>query len=64
MAESGKWSCNRCIWNRPHQLKEKFENALQQIEDQNRKIRRLEEQLRGSVGGFKVSRWNIVPETA
>jgi Zn-finger protein len=31
MAESGKWSCKRCQWERLHQLEEKLENALQEI---------------------------------
>jgi hypothetical protein len=33
MADSGKWSCNRCRWDRLRRLEEKLENALQQIED-------------------------------
>jgi hypothetical protein len=33
MADSGKWICDRCRWDGLHQLEEKLENALQQIEE-------------------------------
>jgi hypothetical protein len=45
MADSGKWICDRCTWDRLCQLEEKLENALQQIEELKRKNKRLEEQL-------------------
>jgi hypothetical protein len=44
MADSGKWSCDRCRWDRLRQLEEKLENALQQIEELKRKNKGLEEQ--------------------
>jgi hypothetical protein len=33
MADSGKWSCDRCRWDRLRYLEEDLENSLQQIED-------------------------------
>jgi hypothetical protein len=30
MADSGKWSCERCRWDRFRQLEEKLENAMKQ----------------------------------
>ncbi|PNF38209.1 hypothetical protein B7P43_G13474 [Cryptotermes secundus] len=49
MAESGKWSCERCRWGRLRQLKKKLENAMKQIEELKRKNSALEDQLRGAV---------------
>ncbi|XP_033610805.1 uncharacterized protein LOC117282983 [Cryptotermes secundus] len=49
MAESGKWSCERCRWGRLRQLEEKLENAMKQIEELKRKNSALEDQLRGAV---------------
>jgi hypothetical protein len=54
MADSGKWSCVRCTWDRLRRLEEKLENTLQQIEELKRKNKELEEQLRGAVAGFEV----------
>jgi ribosomal protein L37AE/L43A len=54
MADSGKWSCDRCRWDRLHQLQEKLENALQQIEELKQKNKGLEEQLQGAIAGFEV----------
>jgi hypothetical protein len=55
MADSGKWSCDRCRWDRLRRLEEKLENALQQIEELKQKNKMLEEaQLRGAVAGFEV----------
>jgi Zn-finger protein len=56
MADSGKWSCDRCRWDRLRELEEKLENALQQIEDLNRKNSELAEQLRSTVIVCKVVR--------
>jgi hypothetical protein len=55
MAESGKWSCDRCRWDRRSQLEVNLENALQQIEVLKQKNKELEEQLRGAVAGCKAS---------
>jgi phage regulator Rha-like protein len=52
MVVSGKWSCDRCKWDRLRQLEEKLENALQQIEELKRKNKGLEEQLRGWEAGY------------
>jgi Zn-finger protein len=60
MADSGKWSCDRCRWNRLRQLEEKLENALKQIEELKRKNKELEEQLRGAVPGFEVGSRDMV----
>ncbi|PNF36340.1 hypothetical protein B7P43_G00510 [Cryptotermes secundus] len=49
MAESGKWSCERCRWGRLRQLEEKLENAMKQIEELKRKNRALEDQLRRAI---------------
>jgi hypothetical protein len=38
MADSGKWIYDRCRWDRFHQLEEKLENTLQQIEEQSKCI--------------------------
>jgi hypothetical protein len=54
MAESGKWSCERCRWDRLRQLEQELENALHEIEDLKRKNRELEEQLRGAIPGCEV----------
>jgi chromosome segregation ATPase len=51
MEDSGKWSCDRCRWDSLHQLEEKLENALQQIEELTQKNKRLEEQLGETVAG-------------
>jgi methionyl-tRNA synthetase len=45
MADSGKWSCDKCRWNRLRQLEEKLENALQRIEELKWKNKGLEKQL-------------------
>jgi hypothetical protein len=47
-ADSGKWSCDRCRWDRLLQLEEELEKARHQIEDLKRKNKWLEEQLRGA----------------
>jgi hypothetical protein len=60
MADSGKWSCDRCRWDRLRQLEEKLENALQQIEELKRKNMGLEEQLRGAVAGCEAGRRDTV----
>jgi hypothetical protein len=60
MADSGKWSCDRCRWDRLRQLQEKLENALQQIEELKRKNKGLEEQLQGTVAGFESGRRDTV----
>jgi hypothetical protein len=60
MAGSGKWSCDRCSWDRLRQLEEKLENALQQIEELKRKNKGLEEQLRGAVTGCEAGRRDTV----
>jgi hypothetical protein len=60
MAESGKWSCDRCRWDRLSQLEVKLENALQQIEVLKQKNMELEQQLRGAVAGCKASRRDAV----
>jgi hypothetical protein len=56
MADSGKWSSDRCRWDRLHQLEEKLKNTLQQIEELKQKNNWLEEQLRGAVAGCEVGR--------
>jgi hypothetical protein len=53
MAESGKWSCEMCRWDRLRQLEQKLENSLHEIEDLKWKKKELEEQLRGAVAGCK-----------
>jgi hypothetical protein len=60
MADSGKWSCDRCQWNRLSQLERKLENALQEIEELKRKNKGLEEQLRGAVAGCEFGRRDAV----
>jgi len=45
LADSGKWNCERCIWERLCLLEEKLQNALIQIEDLKLKNKKLEEQL-------------------
>jgi hypothetical protein len=60
MADSGKWSCDRCRWDRLRELEKKLENALRQIEELKRKNKGLEEQLRGAVDGCEVSRSDTV----
>jgi hypothetical protein len=60
MAESRKWSCERCRWDRLHQLEEKLENALHEIEELKRRNKGLEEQLRGVVAGCDVGRRDAV----
>jgi hypothetical protein len=60
MADSGKWSCDRCRWDRLRGLEEKLENALQQIEELKRKNKGLEEQLRGAVAGYEAGRRDTV----
>jgi hypothetical protein len=60
MADSGKWSCDRCRWDNLCQLWEKLENALQQIEELKSNNKGLEEQLRGVVAGCKVGRHDTV----
>jgi hypothetical protein len=55
MAESGKWSCDRCQWDRLSQLEVKLENALQQIEVLKQKKKEMEEQLQGAVAGCEAS---------
>jgi hypothetical protein len=60
MAEGGKWSCEKCRWDRFRQLEEKLWNALQEIEELKRKNKELEEQLRGAVAGCEVARRDIV----
>jgi hypothetical protein len=56
LADSGKWSCDRCRWDRLRQLEEKLENDLHQIENLKRKNKMLEEQLRGASAGCEVGR--------
>jgi hypothetical protein len=60
MADSRKWSYDRCRWDRFHRLEEKLENTLQQIEELKWKNKGLEEQLRGAVAGFEVGRCDTV----
>jgi hypothetical protein len=60
MAESGKWSCERCRWDRLLQLEKKLENALHKIEELKRKNYELEEQLRGAVAGCEVGSHDAV----
>jgi hypothetical protein len=60
MAESGKWSCDRCRWDRLSQLEVKLENALQQIEVLKQKNKELEEQLRGAIAGCEANRRDAV----
>jgi hypothetical protein len=60
MTESGKWNCDRCRWDGLHQLEEKLENALQQIEELKWKNKGLEQQLRGAVAGCKAGRRDTV----
>jgi hypothetical protein len=60
MADGGKWSCDRCRWDRLRRLEEKLENALQQIEELKRKNKGLEEQLLGAVAGFEVVSHDMV----
>jgi hypothetical protein len=45
IAESGKWSYDRCRWDRLSQLEVKLENALQQIDVLKQKNKELEERL-------------------
>jgi hypothetical protein len=49
MAESGKWSCDRCRWDR-----------LSQLEVLKQKNKELEEQLRRAVAGCEASRRDAV----
>jgi hypothetical protein len=60
MADSGKWSCDRCRWDRLRQLEEKVESILQQIEELKWKNKGLEEQLRGVVAGCEVGSCDMV----
>jgi hypothetical protein len=59
-ADSGKWSRDRCRWDRLRQLEEKLENALQEIEELKRNNKGLEEQLRGAVAGCEFDRRDAV----
>jgi hypothetical protein len=60
MADSGRWSYDRCRWNRLCRLEEKLENALQQIEELKWKNKGLDEQLQGAVAGFEVGSHDMV----
>jgi hypothetical protein len=57
---SGKWSCDRCRWDRLSQLEVKLENALSQIEVLKQKNKELEQQLRGAVAGCEAGRRDAV----
>jgi len=46
VAESGKWSCDKCRSERLRILEEKLQNALLQTDDLTRKNKALEEHLR------------------
>jgi hypothetical protein len=60
MADSGKWSSNRCKWDWLCQLEEKLENILQQIVDLKWKNKGLEEQLRGVAAGCEDGSHDMV----
>jgi hypothetical protein len=59
-AASGKWICDRCIWERVRLLEEKLQNGLLQTEDLKRKNKRMVEQLGVAVRGSEVSRCDTV----
>jgi hypothetical protein len=56
IADSGKWSCERCRWDRLRQL-EKVENALHEIEELKRSNKGL---ARGAVAGCEVGSCDAV----
>jgi hypothetical protein len=58
--DNGKWSCDRCRWDRLRQLEEKLEIALHQIEELKRRNKELEDQLRGAVAGCELGRRDTV----
>jgi len=62
LADSGKWNCERCIWERICLLEEKLQNALNQIEDLKLRNKILEEQLRIEATGNKIGRKVTVQE--
>jgi hypothetical protein len=64
MADSGKWNCERCKWDRLRQLEGKLENGLQQIEELKRRNKGLEDQLRGVVAGGIRCRDNMKMQRA
>jgi hypothetical protein len=45
VAESGKWTCDKCRSERLRLLEQKLQNALLQIDDLTRKNKALEEEL-------------------
>ena len=62
MADSGKWNCERCKWERLCLLEEKLQNALNQIEDLKLMNRKLKEQLGLSATGNEIGRQDTVQE--
>jgi hypothetical protein len=58
--DSGKWSCDRYRWDRLHQLEEKLERALLQIEELKLKKKGLKERLRGVVAECEAGRRDMV----
>ena len=51
VAESGKWYCNMCRWERVRLLEEKLQNTLLETEDLKQKNKRMEKQLRVTAEG-------------
>jgi hypothetical protein len=54
MADSGKWSCDRCRWDRLRQLEKKLKNVLLQFEELKQKNEGLQVQLQGAVDECEV----------
>jgi predicted amidophosphoribosyltransferase len=55
MTDKGKWSCDRCRWDRLRQLEEKLESTLQQIEELKRRNKGADDQVMR--GGSWMRAW-------
>ena len=62
MADSRKWNCEKCKWERLCLLEEKLQNALIQTEGLKLKNKKLEEQLRVAATGSEIGRHDTVQE--
>ena len=62
LADSGKWNCEMCEWERFCLLEYKLQNTLNQIEDLKLRNKMLEEQLRIAATGNEIGRKFTVQE--
>ena len=60
VAESGKWTCDKCRSEKLGLLEEKLQTALLQIDNSTRKNKALEEELGLVTGGKDVGRQDMV----